>query len=48
MYLVNESALVLRPLWIYTHEQFAKRPGDKDLTTVIQEALGERPANLDP
>lgn len=48
MYLVNERALVLRPLWIYTHGQFAKRPGDKDLTTVIQEALGEPPASPDP
>lgn len=39
MYLVNESEGMIKPLWIYSHEQFAKRPPDKDLNTVIQEAL---------
>ena len=41
MYLVNEEAKVIRPLWIYNHEQFAKRPDDSDLRTVISEALEE-------
>lgn len=39
MYLVNESEAVIRPLWIYSHEQFVKRPADKDIATAIQEAL---------
>jgi mRNA-degrading endonuclease YafQ of YafQ-DinJ toxin-antitoxin module len=39
MYLVNESAAVIIPLWIYSHEQFVKRPADKELRNAIQEAL---------
>jgi mRNA-degrading endonuclease YafQ of YafQ-DinJ toxin-antitoxin module len=41
MYLVNEREFIIKPLWIYNHEQFAKRPPDKDLANVIQEALDE-------
>lgn len=39
MYLVNESIAVIKPLWIYSHEQFVKRPPDKDIKSAIQEAL---------
>ncbi|HEY9874343.1 MAG TPA: hypothetical protein V6D12_12955 [Candidatus Obscuribacterales bacterium] len=39
MYLVNATACVIRVVWIYSHEQFAKRPADKDLKSVIQEIL---------
>lgn len=39
MYLVNEAMAVIKPLWIYSHEQFVKRPADKDIKNVIQEAL---------
>jgi mRNA-degrading endonuclease RelE of RelBE toxin-antitoxin system len=45
MYLVNDSESVIKLLWIYSHEQFAKRPADKDLITVIQQALEESPTN---
>jgi mRNA-degrading endonuclease YafQ of YafQ-DinJ toxin-antitoxin module len=40
MYLVNTTACVIRLVWIYSHEQFAKRPADKDLKSVINEILG--------
>lgn len=43
MYLVNEEARMIRPLWIYNHEQFAKRPDDRDIRAVIDEALDEGP-----
>ena len=39
MYLVNEGTTIIKPLWIYSHEQFAKRPADKDIKVAIQEAL---------
>lgn len=39
MYLVNTTDRVIRPAWIYSHEQFAKRPADKDLKSVIRESL---------
>ncbi|MBW4513707.1 MAG: type II toxin-antitoxin system RelE/ParE family toxin [Timaviella obliquedivisa GSE-PSE-MK23-08B] len=39
MYLVNSSTYVIRLLWIYSHEQFSKRPPDKDLKDVIREIL---------
>ena len=39
MYLVNATAGVIRLVWIYSHEQFAKRPADKDLKSVIKEIL---------
>ncbi len=39
MYLVNTITCVIKPVWIYSHEQFAKRPGDKDLKSVIKEIL---------
>lgn len=41
MYLVNEDMGIVRILWIYTHEQFAKRPSNKDLKDVIVEAFPE-------
>jgi hypothetical protein len=39
MYLVNQNDCVIKLVWIYNHEQFAKRPADKDLKSVIQEIL---------
>ena len=39
MYLVNTITCVIKPVWIYSHEQFAKRPADKDLKSVIKEIL---------
>ena len=39
MYLVNTTTCVIRLVWIYSHEQFAKRPPDKDLKSVIKEIL---------
>ncbi len=38
MYLVNEETRRIRPLWIYSHEQFKGHPSDKDIRSVIQEA----------
>ena len=29
MYLVNDIDCVIKLIWIYNHEQFVKRPGDK-------------------
>jgi mRNA-degrading endonuclease YafQ of YafQ-DinJ toxin-antitoxin module len=39
MYLVNFDNYIIRLVWIYNHEQFAKRPADKDLKGIIQEML---------
>lgn len=39
MYLVNNMTCIIKPVWIYSHEQFAKRPADKDLKSVIKEIL---------
>ena len=39
MYLVNEEARIIRPIWVYNHEQFAKRPDEQDLRNVIENAL---------
>lgn len=39
MYLVNASACTIKLVWIYNHEQFAKRPADADLKNVIKEIL---------
>jgi hypothetical protein len=39
MYLVNEGARMIKPLWIYNHEQFAKRPDDPEIRAVIRSAL---------
>jgi len=41
MYLVNESERIIKPLWIYNHEQFKKRPSDKIIGNVIKEVLEE-------
>lgn len=40
MYLVNTTTCTIRLVWIYSHEQFAKRPTDADLKNVIREILG--------
>lgn len=39
MYLVNATTCTIRLVWIYSHEQFAKRPADADLKSVIREIL---------
>jgi mRNA-degrading endonuclease YafQ of YafQ-DinJ toxin-antitoxin module len=39
MYLVNEESQLIKLLWIYNHEQFAKRPDDRDLRESIDIAL---------
>lgn len=39
MYLVNTADCVIKLVWIYSHEQFAKRPADRDLKSVIKEIL---------
>ncbi len=39
MYLVSTTECVIKLVWIYSHEQFAKRPADKDMKSVIQENL---------
>lgn len=41
MYLVNEEISEIRPLWIYSHEQFTKRPSDQEIDSVIQEIFDE-------
>lgn len=48
MYLVNESTKRIKLLWIYNHEQFAKRPAEDDLVSLMREVLEEAPANPDP
>ena len=42
IYLVNEGDRIIKPLWIYNHEQFKKRPPDKDIKDVLKEAFEER------
>ena len=39
MYLVNTTGCIIKLVWIYSHEQFAKRPADKEMKSVIQEIL---------
>ena len=39
MYLVNTIDCVIKLVWIYSHEQFAKRPADTDIKSVIKDIL---------
>lgn len=39
MYLVNKKDLIIKPIWIYNHEQFSNRPPDKDIKNVLNESL---------
>lgn len=39
MYLVNTTTCIVKPVWIYSHEQFTKRPSDRDLQSVIKEII---------
>jgi len=39
MYLVDEINRIIKPIWIYTHQQFIKRPPDKDIKDVINESF---------
>ncbi|MFE1748245.1 hypothetical protein [Coleofasciculus sp. H7-2] len=39
MYLVSTTVCVIKPIWIYSHEQFEKRPADKELKSVIKGIL---------
>ena len=40
MYLVSEQKRIIKPLWIYSHEQFAKRPSDRNIADAIKEIIG--------
>lgn len=39
MYLVNADKYIIKLVWVYNHEQYEKRPAEKDLKNVIQEIL---------
>lgn len=39
MYLVNTTTCTIKLVWIYSHEQFTKRPADADLKIVIKEII---------
>jgi len=39
MYLVNTTDCTITPLWIYSHDQFEKRPPDRDINRAIAEML---------
>lgn len=39
MYLVDPVACKIRLVWIYSHEEFEKRPPDKDITSVLKDVL---------
>ncbi len=39
MYLINSEQSLIVLVWIYTHEEFEKRPDDKSLKGSLQDAL---------
>ncbi|NEQ36316.1 MAG: type II toxin-antitoxin system RelE/ParE family toxin [Okeania sp. SIO3I5] len=39
MYLVWDKKRVINPFWIYNHQQFEKRPPDREIKDVIQETF---------
>lgn len=39
MYLVSPNTRTIRLVWIYSHEQFAKRPSDADLKRTLRDIL---------
>lgn len=41
IYLVNENEHIIKPLWIYSHEKFKKRPPDKELRKNIEDLFEE-------
>jgi hypothetical protein len=41
MYLVNDELAIVKPLWIYSHEQFSKRPLDSDIDNAIKETFDD-------
>jgi mRNA-degrading endonuclease RelE of RelBE toxin-antitoxin system len=41
IYAIDEEAKVVHVIWIYNHQQFAKRPDDRDLQKALKEIVGE-------
>ena len=39
MYLINSNDCLIHLVWIYNHEQYAKRPADSDIKSIIKEIL---------
>lgn len=39
MYLVDAEVRIIRLVWLYSHEQFAKRPSDPDLRNVLKAVI---------
>ena len=46
MYLVNYNDYLIKLVWIYTHEEFASRPPEKDLKQLLQNILSEENEGL--
>lgn len=39
MYLVNEKEKIIKPIFIYTHQQFAKCRPDKEIRDLLKDAF---------
>lgn len=40
MWLICESTSIVSIIWIYTHDEFKKRPEDSDLKRALKDAIG--------
>jgi len=38
---------IVKPLWIYSHEQFTKRPPDSDIDSAIKETFDDPDSDID-
>jgi len=47
MYLINSAQNLIVLIWIYTHEQFERRPDEKSLEAVLQDAIASLPEKTD-
>ena len=45
MYLVNTTQRIILLLWLYTHDQFEKRPPDRSLKQLLQELIESQSAS---
>lgn len=39
MWLICDASKTVSLIWIYTHSEFEKRPADKDLKKVLEDAI---------
>lgn len=43
IYLIDQQRRIVYPVWIYTHDEFAKRPPEREMRRLLKSVLQDEP-----